>query len=196
MRVALLLGAMLATSTAFAADASVFGFELGKPLVLPECPYRTISGSPMKLYGLTPPMTCAQDAHELNGYGQPVREIVFSEKEAPPIVKNWRFFALEVGGNLVGIHFITDGAAAQPAVMATLEQKYGKPELSKTHSVQNSLGAQFDAIDAKWHAGPVRVTYMGVLDRVDVGQVYVDLPEAVELRKSWSKAATASERKM
>lgn len=129
-------------------------------------------------------------------YGQPVREIVFSEKEAPSIVKNWRAFPLEVGGNLVGFHFITDGAEAQPAVMAALQKKYGKPEYSKTHGVQNSFGAQFDAVDASWHSGPVQVMYMGVLDRVDVGQVYIDLPKAVELRRSWNKAATVSERKM
>ena len=196
MKVGLLVAAMLVTATACAADTTIFGFELGKPLVLPECPHKTLGSIPRKMYSAIPPMTCAQDAHELNGYGKPVREIVFSEKETPSIVKNWRAFPLEVGGNLVGFHFITDGAEAQSAVMAALQKKYGKPEYSKTHGVQNSFGAQFDAVDASWHSGPVQVMYMGVLDRVDVGQVYIDLPEAVELRRSWNKAATVSERKM
>lgn len=190
------VAAILMTGTAFAADTSIFGFELGKPLVLPECPYRTFGGSAMKVYDSIPASTCVQDAHELNGYGEPVREIVFSEKEAPAIVKNWRAFALEVGGNLVGFHFITGGAAAQSAVIAALQQKYGKPEFLKKHTVQNGYGAEFEAVDTRWQVGSVRVTYMSVLDRIDSGQVYVDLPEAVVLRESWSKAAVTSERKM
>lgn len=45
------------------ADLSVFGFTLGVPLSLPECPYR-LSGT-TKLYETIPAATCLEEPHKI-----------------------------------------------------------------------------------------------------------------------------------
>lgn len=188
---------LTATFAAKADDLTIFGFELGKPLTLPECPIESLISEPgHKLYKTVVPVTCIQDAHPLDGYGQPVREITFSLKDCPLIVKNWRAFPLEEEGNLIGFHFLTTGIASQDVVMQQLQKKYGKPTSIKKNAVQNGFGATFETINAQWQTGKVTVTFHGTLDRLGTGEVFVDLPAAVKLRKSWEKSSHSSERKM
>jgi hypothetical protein len=66
--------AILPTAS-IAADHTVFGFELGKPLALQECESKTVANT--KMYEPTPRMTCFEAAHTMNGYGIPVRRITF-----------------------------------------------------------------------------------------------------------------------
>lgn len=162
---------------------TVFGFELGKPLNLPECTYQTVGR--IKLYDTIPTKTCVHEATTINGYKQPVRRIIFSQEEAPTIVQNWAALALEVNGNLVGIEFFTPGVAAQDLVMDTLTKKYGKPDSAMMHNVQNSFGAGFSAVSATWDMPNIHVHFEGVTDRLDSGNVKIDLPIAAKLRESW-----------
>lgn len=187
---------LLVTLTAHADEQSIFGFVFGKPLNLPECPYKTVSGSSMKLYEILVPSTCVKDAHALNGYGQPVREITFSQKESPLIVKNWRAFPLEANGSLIGFHFLTQGVETQDLVMRQLLEKFGKPKSVEKQPVQNSFGATFSSIEAHWQTGQLSITFYGTRGRIDYGEVFIDLPMAVELRKTWVESDLSTQRKM
>lgn len=176
----------LITLTAHAEESGIFGFVFGKALNLPECPHVTVSGSGMKQYDSAVSSTCIQDAHSLRGYGQPVREITFSPKEYPLIVKNGRVFPLEENGKLIGIHFLTPGVASQDIVMQQLMEKFGKPDLIKPLPVPNNSGAAFSPLEAHWHTpGQLSVTFYGTRGRMDFGEVFVDLPRAELLRQMW-----------
>lgn len=181
-----ILGALcsvLVTASACAADLTVFGFELGKPLNLPECQFK-LSGT-TKLYEPIPAQTCTQDPVKIDTYGQPVRRIVFSKAEAPDIVKNWQMIALEAGGNLIGLEFFTAGAVSQDLVYQTLAQQYGKPTRKNTSAVGNNFGASAQAISAAWASRQLNVTFDGILDRLDRGRVVIDTSEATVLRQQW-----------
>lgn len=186
-----LCSALVATS-AYSADLTVFGFELGKPLTLPECPFKMVGTA--KLYDLTPAQTCTQAPIKINTYGQPVRRIIFSKAEAPDIVKNWQMIALEADGNLVGIEFFTIGAASQELVYQTLTQQYGSPTRKNVSTVGNGFGASAQAISASWVTKQIDVTFDGMLDRLDRGRVLIDTPEATTIRQQWDNADNSSRR--
>jgi hypothetical protein len=186
---------LLATVEQISAAEAVFGLELGKPLNISECPYKSIPGTSQKLYDdLTPSMTCVEEPHALNGYGQPVRTVIFKPSEVPAFVKHWRLFALEADGNLIGIHFLTPGIDAQEITLQRLTEKYGPPTTLARHPVQNLSGAQFVAVDATWRSATVLVTFVGVSSKLTYGEVYIDLPAATALRDSWRRAQTNQER--
>ncbi len=174
------------TLSAHAEEPGIFGFVFGNTLNLPECPYRIISGASTKQYDSAVSSTCIRDAHSLRGYGQPVREITFSPKECPSIVKNGRAFPLESSGKLIGIHFLTPGVESQELVMQQLVEKFGKPNLIKNLPVKNSSSAIFSSIEAHWRtSGQLSVTYYGTNGRMDYGEVFVDSPMAAMLRQTW-----------
>jgi len=187
---------MVLCLTALASNAqnSVFGFELGKPLTLSECPFKVVAGS--KMYDVIPRSTCVQDAGPLNGYKIPVRRIIFGRDEAPPIVKNWTAFPLEINGNLVGFHFLTPGAAAQELALSQLTQKYGQPTSTSNRLMQNAMGASFNSTSATWELTNLRVKFDGITTKIETGEVYIDLPEATALRKSWLQTADTSTRQL
>lgn len=174
---------VLVTASAYAADLTVFGFELGKPLNLPECQFKMVSTA--KLYDQTPAKTCTEDPTKIDTYAQPVRRIIFSRAEAPDIVKNWQMIALEAGGNLIGLEFFTIGAATQNLVYQTLIQQYGQPTRKNQSTVGNGFGASAQAVSASWATQKINVTFDGILDRLDSGRVLIDTPEATALRQQW-----------
>jgi hypothetical protein len=188
--------AVLFSVAANAQDLTVFGFELGKPLSLPECPATRTPVGATKFYEEIPAYTCFQEPRKFNGYGIPARMVVFGKSEAPPFVRYWRFVALEHGGVLIGVRFGTNGASSQDLVISQLTAKYGKPSSTSTRVVQNLMGAQFNAIIAVWSGGSVDVTYDGVTGEIDRGQVTIDLPQATALRRSWQNLGHESERKL
>ena len=190
-----LVAALVAVHAA-AADLTVFGFELGKPLTLPECPYTTLPGDNFKLYEVVPPRTCYQEPRAVNGYGIPVREIDFGKTSAPPYVLYWRMFAVEQGGDLIGVRFSTPGISAQDVVLGELRRKYGAPTSISSEPLQNAFGATFDSVSALWRGGAVDVTFEGTFGRLDRGEVTIDLPAATALRRSWERATSAAERKL
>jgi hypothetical protein len=181
--------------TASAQTESIFGFELGKPLALADCPFRLSPISQTKSYEVTTPTTCIKDAHTLNGYGQEVRKIKFSESDKPLIVKYGRAYPLEANGVLIGLHFLTQGLDLQDVALDQPTQKYGKPTTIKKAIVQNAMGATFESINASWRLKGVNVTFDGLAGQVDYGEVYIDLPQATELRSSWYKKSAFQPKK-
>jgi hypothetical protein len=185
LKILAITATVVAASAAGAADLTVFGVELGKPVNLPECPYKTAGG--MKLYDVMPQSTCVHDPHALNGYGRPARELSFGRDEAPPIVKNWTAFLLEDdAGRVIGFHFLTSGVQTQAAVLSQLKEKYGAPTSVTPHTVRTAVGGPFESFDAKWSLPGLVVNFQGTTDRIDRGDVTIDLPEAAALRQQWS----------
>lgn len=185
---------LAATTWSSSQSLVAFGFELGKPLDLPECPFKITSG--IKLYEITPSKTCAEEAKPLNGYDQPVRQITFSQAETPVIVKNWRAFPLEEAGNLIGLHFLTPGANAQQVVLDQFEEKYGPPTRVTSRQVQNAMGASFGAISAVWELPLLRISFEGIARKIETGEIFIDTPQAVALREKWAKGRRTNERKL
>jgi hypothetical protein len=161
----------------------VFGFVLGQPLNLDECTYRVIGGS--KSYIYPAPKTCTEQAHAIQGYGQPSRRILFSKEECPIFVNNCQMIALEIDGRLAGIEFFTQGSIAQETTMNALVRKYGPPTSSSRFPVQNPGGASFESIEAQWKFETLSVSFSGTYQRIDTGNVTIDLPSATELRRKW-----------
>ena len=199
LRQAATVGATLLAATAAVAQApsvSMFGFTLGSPVHLPDCPVALIGTNGRKFYEPLVPQTCVQDAAPLTGYGVPVRRIVFTGPETPLVVKNWTLFALEIDGKLAGLHFITAGIDTQSLVLSQLVDKFGQPTSSTYTKVQNRAGAVYDTVVAEWHTPNHHVVFSGTLSRLDVGEVTIDLPAAHALRKSWRHQDRQFERKM
>lgn len=175
---------------------SIFGIEMGKRIDLPECPFKTHEGSSVKYYDVLPKITCAQDAHPLNGYKINPREITFSQEEAPAIVRNWRMFVLEIDGRAEGFNFLTNGIQTQNEVLAVLTQKFGRPTSINRHTVSTVTSSPLDTFDAYWELPTVKITFWGTVNRVDRGEVLIDSPAASALRKSWTAEDQKKERQL
>ena len=141
-------------------------------------------GSP-KHYDVTPDATCVHDFQKINTYNQRVRRVVFGKNEAPVWLKNWQLIALEANGNLIGIEFFTWGLSSQELVFSTLVNKFGQPTSKTTSQTQNSMGAEYQVINARWATSDIEVRFEGATDRVDSGRVVIDLPEATRIRAKW-----------
>lgn len=175
---------------------SVFGIEMGKKIELPECPYKTYGGSKFKNYDVMPKITCVTDAHPLNGYKVNPREVVFSQDEAPPIVRNWTMFVLEIDEKAEGFHFLTNGISTQNEVLALLTKKFGRPTSLTHHSVVTATSSPLDSIDATWDLPAVQVIFWGSINRIDRGEVMIDSAPAAALRKSWLADTKTKERSL
>lgn len=178
LSVALLLTGCL---TVRAADSSVFGFELGKPLSLPECPFKPVGT--MRFYDPRLRVdTCYGENAPFFG-GATSRTLYFSSKDAPSIVKDSRAFPLfSASGSLIGFQFATFGVASQSAVLDLLTAKYGKPTELSTSTAQNGFGAAFQVTHATWIYPDISVVFDGARTEINEGLVTVDLPEAAKLR--------------
>ena len=185
-----LLGSILASAIlaplipAQAADpVSIFGFALGQPVQLPECPHHTFSGT--KMYSPIVLQTCIEDAANLPGYSQPLRTVMFSRDEAPAIVKQARIYLLEDGKVLTGAHFYTSGVSDQDAVLAALKQKFGAPASQSKAHVTIGDGSSVSATVADWANDQVVVHLQGQVDGGDTGgEVDIDTPKAAQQRKA------------
>jgi len=172
--------------------ARVFGYEFGKPLQLPTCPYKNIfPGSAEVMYDTPTATTCLEKPHSVNGYGVPVRRLEFSHADAPTIVKNSSMIVLELNGVLVGIQFFTYGVKSQELTLDQLTAKYGKPSQINKSTVQNAYGAAFESISAKWVLPSVAVDFNGTVGNLDSGTVIIDSPEGSQMRAGWSPAKPA-----
>jgi hypothetical protein len=173
---------------------SVFGLILGEPLALPDCESSVVAG--VKFYEPVAKATCVEEAKPLAGYGQPVRRVNFNPKQAPPYMKHWRVFPLETDGKLIGVHFLTPGVSAQEVVFDALKAKYGKPSSVQRIAVQNGFGAVFESLEAEWLLPSVQVKFYGTVGKISTGEVFIDLPEAASLRKTWGDADQSGQVKM
>lgn len=195
MRKVFVVIAFLFCSNAFSEELTIFGFELGKPLNIPECEYTLSSGS-IKLYDSPKQGVCFEGPHNIDGYNQPVKRIIFSDKTSPLIVANSSAIALEIDGNLAGLEFFTYGISAQDITLETLSKKYGKPTKKSAETIENNFGASVVSLTANWNLKKISITFEGVTDRLDRGHVIIDLHQARLLRKIWIKELLSERTKL
>lgn len=188
----LLVGFATGAGDSFADDAvSIYGFEFGRPIALPECePDATLSRiSGKKTYPVFSKFDCQKEAAQ-GGDPAPTVEINWGTNNWPLGVKWGRALATLVDGNLAGFHFSTTGANSQEFVMSELTKKFGQPTSVTRQPVQNLAGASFNAINAVWSGGPVTVTFYGIMSKLDQGEVYIDIPEVAKLRETNLRSRT------
>jgi hypothetical protein len=173
----------------------VFGFELGRPLVLPECKYEPLyPGSKTKRYDIVQPVTCSKE--DLTNYaGWPVRRVQFTSAETSSIAP-YGFTTLEKDGLLLGMEFGTRGIELQNYILRQLTEKFGKPTSLSTESVGNKFGARFEAVTAIWSGGAIDVSYFAAAGRLDEGHVIISLPEGTAIRAGWKAQPLPSERRL
>ena len=154
---------MIGTAAAHAADASVFGLTFGQPLQMPECE-RSVGGD----YAVMTRQTCFQ-----NRSGGKHTSIQFPLSQRPRIMAGDTIKCILIAGKLEGIEFKTLGAPDSDRVLTELVNKYGKPSALDRTVVKNRMGAQFDNVDASWNLPNLRVSFLGVIDKIDSGIVTV-----------------------
>lgn len=140
--------------TASAPSTTVFGLELGKPFNVPECSLFKL-GRKDYMYAENDKAVCYElnfVHHKSDPRSIPVTD--GSVKLRFPIdqpVIGRSMSASIMKGNLEGIGISTFGIKDEDAVLAVLENKYGKPSATIAGSVQNMMGAQFPTLFAVWH---------------------------------------------
>jgi hypothetical protein len=172
------IGLFLLSNWACALDSSVFGYQLDKPLNLPECAHRA---DVPQVYDPDRLVTCWED---LSATG--VHTLRFSWDDTPPWVNHPDFIPLiESEGKLMGIRFATYGVEDQDAVLAELKLKYGKPSSLRTSIAQNRFGATFKVLHASWKFPTLLVLFDGGVEGdLDTGSVTIDTPLAARLRST------------
>lgn len=163
---------------------SVFGFTFGAPIDLPECRFETSVTSGYKVYAEYQLQTCLEAKNEHAGKVVE-RSLHFSSEDMPKIISGGFVEIMTSDDALIGVRFATSGIKDQAAVLQDLRSKYGVPTSVYTTSVQNSFGATYKVIHAKWKLRGLSVSFDGARDTLDAGRVYIDTPEAVKARVEW-----------
>ena len=171
---------------AAAEDMTVFGIPLGARLQIAECEKRIVGTT--TVYS-TATAVCfqrlgSQDAVQAT---KPIENesilIKFPVTEAPPVMSGGAAVGLVMDGNLEGVAFNTRGVDSQDQVLDVLTQKFGKPTSRVPKQVQNTLGANFDVLDARWTLPQVEILFRSVTSRVDTGLLNIDTRKGSDYRK-------------
>ena len=165
---------LVATVVAGAAKAEappVLGMQLGKPLALPQCEHDVIVAAVCQrtdlpgpdagvwwirvpIGGTTPGFIQAPDAGCVGVKDGVVNEIVL-----------W-----------------TSGVDGQDQALELLSEKFGKPTSLTRRSVQNRMGAKFEAIAAFWARPGYEITLDGVGHDLDGGTVTIETDDHFKQR--------------
>lgn len=162
------------------ANILVFGFELGKPLIAPECAFRMVGN--LKLYESLSIDQCVEDA-KIKTHEPTESALVRLGKDSSPLFMKGLFRAYLKDGVFVGASFSTFGIHTQNSTFDALKEKYGKPTKLTKIKMQNSAGATFDVIFAEWKNKTVHVSFKGVDEQIDLGSVDISTPELLNLRQ-------------
>jgi hypothetical protein len=98
------------------------------------------------------------------------------------------------GGQLAAIWLTTAGAPVQQRVLDDLVRKYGAPQQQVREPVVTAAGANFEAVRAIWAQGEIRVEFMGVTNRADVGELVIGTPAGVAAVRGNQAALSAGGR--
>lgn len=149
---------------------TVFGIELGKKFLYPECPSERSSSINYKAF---PKRACFQ-RFDANRKDQILNEYVIFKTpsgESPKFVLNLAIGV--VNGNAEAIKATTPGLAIQNYFLTDLKTKFGEPTTLTPRKSQNLAGAQFNTFDAAWTRDQYTVTYSSVEDNIENGRLEV-----------------------
>src|SRR5215471_7430576 len=185
----------LAKAKAANVDTTVFGLQLGEPLLLPTC---------------AGPSSLSQD-HPTCFYEDPafIKEIVDALGGAPnrQTDENWRMVFVHKGpkasallydGLLAAVKIETRGINEDPQWSKELREKYGPPALVKPFTYTPRIGNTLKANDLEWRLPGLHVEYSAVLKKansaevitIDGGSIYVETEAAYQHRLAKDKENT------
>lgn len=179
MKPGMILAALwLASNSALAVDMTAYGFEIGKPLNLPECPLNP-TGS-YRSYGIVRSI-CFQvslakreDAVTIE---TPGASIHFPFEERPYHSAADYMTLLAFDGKLQLLILRTAGQLVQNEVLSDLSRKYGAPTQTVQSPTQDQHGVEIVSIVATWDfPETLRVEYLGVFPGPDEGQIQIGTP--------------------
>ena len=165
---------------------TAFGFEIGKPLYLPECEF-----NPVLKYSGPQKKICM----EPRGLTSSFVSVHFPSNERPSLLSTDAVSVKLFIGNLEALGFGTKGFESKETVLQTLEQKYGKPTRLIETKVQNRLGAKFDSFLATWEFADLYVEYEPIyMGSMTEGFIRIETPRAKRDREDTMRALTRDNR--
>lgn len=183
---ALIAAALLAASATAAAGSlprDILGVELGEALVVPKCRF---SFGAIKTAcvdaGMNPRATHDPRATWF--------ELRLPESRPELLGVPW---ILVIDGRVERVELMTRGLDWQHEVLANLVAKYGEPHEARSVQSQNSYGASFDVIEARWADDGLSVVFDGAFGSIRYGRVWVQTPAAAAFDAEADAAARARE---
>lgn len=189
MRLFIVILLVLLPSFAYASpDNSVFGIKIGEPFSIPDCEPGDVIAS-KKL--------CAITSKSIKtAWGTTDIEISFPDKDKPDFLKALTLSVSILDGKVESVSFATNGNEYQNEVLKTLVAKYGKPKKLKKISVRNSFNTTYIKYSAVWSFAAFTVTFEGIDDELDWGNVEVSSNKYRKLLKEWEKKSDESKTKL
>jgi hypothetical protein len=181
---------MVAISIVFATAAApfdrpwnVFGLELGKPVSLPNCNYKTLPGGTVSKYTFEndPINACHEPDIQLSDAPWRRGYVNFPVAKTPLILPINGGFTLVVDGKLEGLRFSTLSYANTDAIMRELTTKFGRPT-SVTNTVSTVSGIAVPARWAEWKLPDLYVSYRNIDTDMKYGFLEIETPVMRALR--------------
>lgn len=171
-------------SYAEAAEFSVFGIYIGKPIDLPDCE----QDGKMDLLNLKSACILGKKTFK-KAWGADDVSFAYPEEALPPYVKglSMGLGAELIDGNVESIAFGTNGESVQDAVLSDLKKKFGKPTSFRKVPLQNRFNAKTIGLEARWHKNGINVEFNGIEDDIDWGRVEISTDKYQKLYKDWEK---------
>ena len=186
----------LLTGPSAAADISVFGLDLGKPFLLPEC--AITSWERRNSYNFSTNTVCYRRVESVgSNVGKPFSraddyvDIIWPRGSEPQTAKYNSVTAFIIDGNLEQVVFGTYGLDAQARDIKILTDKFGPPSKGGPTIGQNGYGATFQVIHAEWNLDGVSVEYDSA-----GGAVRILTSKAIETEKAQRDRINASRQKL
>ena len=178
---------------------NVATLEIGAPIPFAQCEVKKISRSYSSYkYDAVRPCWRFDGIKDLkNRPGQPLPEeasilLDLTEDRVPRPLHRSDIKATIVAGKIEAVIIRTSGLEDQAEVLDMLTVKYGKPTSVDRVDLQNAHGASYQSVDAKWEFDDLRVSFLGLAGRTDLGGVIIKSPRAIEwenAREAEAKAA-------
>jgi hypothetical protein len=93
-------------------------------------------------------------------------------------------------GKVESIVVSTSEQSGQDAAYEALKRKFGKPAKLAKPLLQNTFGAKYEGLDAKWTIGDVTVEFSGTDGDIEHGQIDVSSKKFVDVYSRWKVSNT------
>jgi hypothetical protein len=182
----LLIAICTFSASAQQVDRSVFGIELGKPLVssIPECAVHKEKESKIiyYVYNGGDKTTCFKRIYSQLYHYDPLHvefgspmvaeevTIQFSLDQIPFIVRGYEIHGTVIADSIESISFHT-GLSSE--AISALTNKYGKENSSVKGERQNEFGVKYPTVVVEWKLQDLSITFSNKFTEVEEGIVFI-----------------------
>jgi hypothetical protein len=154
-------------------EPSIFGITLGKPLSVPDCPYKNMAGYAFVDELAKISQICAVPAGKLSAFDRSNSKFRVHLPPPWPQFMNRNTFDLETrGGAVKNIFVLTTGVVSEQLVMEQLRNRLGSPAEERVDHNGNFAGAIFDVTKALWRfSDGSEISFTGALREAGVGAI-------------------------